>query len=70
MDDRRAKLEALQAQHDTRKAEIEAIQEELRQAEMHEQAEKLLDELPPDERGVLINVAAIRIGADAGKSKV
>ncbi len=70
MDDQRAVLEKLQAEHDKRKAEIETLQKQIREAELVEQAEAHLDSLPSDERGVLINVAAIRIGADAGKPKV
>jgi len=69
MDDRRARLERLQAEHDARKAEIEALQKQLREAELVERAEAHLDGLPPDERGVLINVAAIRVGARAAEPK-
>jgi hypothetical protein len=65
----REQLAVMQGQHDARKAEIEAIQAKLREAELHDQAESLLDSLPPDERGVLIEVAAIRIGAKPGDTK-
>jgi cell division protein FtsB len=65
MDDSRAKLESLQAKRDEITAEIEALQTEIRGHELEAAAEAHLDSLPADERGVLIQAAAIRIGAQA-----
>jgi DnaJ-domain-containing protein 1 len=65
VDELRAKLEGLQAQYDKLKVEIEALQTEIHQAELEAAAEAHLDSLPDDERGVLIQAAAIRVGGKA-----
>jgi hypothetical protein len=55
----------MQAQLDKSKAEVEAIQRQIHQAELAEAAEAHLDSLPADERGVLIQAAAIRVGGQS-----
>jgi hypothetical protein len=66
-DELRTKLESLQAKRDEITAEIVALQTEIRGHELEAAAEAHLDSLPDDERGVLIQAAAIRIsGKDEG----
>jgi hypothetical protein len=67
VDELRKKLEGLQAQHDKLTEEIRALQKRIRDAELTTAAEAHLDSLPPDERGVLIQAAAIRMGGTAGR---
>jgi prefoldin subunit 5 len=69
VDELRAKLEKLQAQHDELKGQIEGMQKRLREAELATAAEAHLDSLPEDERGVLIKAAAIRLEGGAGMHK-
>jgi flagellar motility protein MotE (MotC chaperone) len=67
LDDMRAALEKLQKTYEAARLDVIALQMEILKEEQRANAEAMLDSLTPDERGVLIKAAAVRM--DAGRAR-